>query len=777
MSTQTFKVSRSYPTHQFQNWISQTEELIQTIPIPFDVKYWGAIGNDIADDTIPIQKALDASNTVYFPPGTYKITSSLTMTGKSNIVLEGSNATLDGSTIPALLFQPILGIYGESTSTANTTTVTANIAAGAVTITVASASDIAIGDVLYIYSGTNESNADGELWYTDNTARNNRINFGEVVKIAGNVITLDSQLFFAMDATTYVVTAQIIKPAKNIVISGLTFLGAPTVNATLANGFGLNGLELYRCYNVNINDCIFKWCQGHSMNVAYSWHLRISNCFGYGYPDGFIYSDFVEGLGTGYYFAFFQRCIYIQMENCQTFKTRHTMDGAYTGEVIVMGNNATDNHRSAYRAHAGVYHYSIIGNKATGLVEAVLNSGWTLSQCCNNHFITGGNAGIVDGDPLGVYNATSQGSLAGVCNISNNTIETKITQTDGIRLNNYYDRVNIEGNYMTGVTQGILCQTILINAANINNNHIICTGVGFSNAIYFPTPSLFDVAKNNIKIHSNNIAGYTGQAIRFFGAGTRATRVRNFSIVDNICDARTSPAVVSISLGVGYFGTGIYLADNSFIGNTVEAISIGTATLFERYPTVIYGTPIDAALSAGGPNFVLRNATGVMPTGATVQKGAIIQNSDPDNSESIGWVATNAGTAGTLVGVTATTNGTTTIVLVGNTDAKVYVGSWITVNATNVNVLTVSADFATITVSAVVAAAGPGAAVVYFNPVFIQYGRIANTVTGWTSTTGASVPARTLATGDNTAAQLTNALKQLIADLSSVGVINAVITP
>jgi hypothetical protein len=774
MATQTFKLSRTYPDHQYQNWISQTAELIQTIPLINNIYYWGAKGNGISDDTAAIQRALDAENTLYFPPGIYKITSPLSMTGRSNIYLQGNNAILDGSTIPALAFQPILGIYGESTSTSNTTTVTANIAAGATTITVASATNIAIGDTLYIFSGTNETNVNGELWYTDNTARNNRINFAEVVKIAGNVITVDSQLFFAMDATTYVVTAQIIKPAKNIRIEGLTFLGASTVNATLANGFGLNGLELYRCYNVDVNSCIFKWCQGHSMNVAYTWHMRVSNCFGYGYPDGYIYSDFVEGLGTGYYFAFFQRCIHIQMENCQTFKTRHTMDGSYTGEIIVVGNNATDNHRSAYRAHAGMYHYSIIGNKATGLVEAVLNSGWTLSECCDNHFITGGNAGIVDGDPAGVYNATSQGSLAGVCNISNNIVETRIAQADGIRLNNYYDRVNIEGNHITGTNDGILCQTILINACNITNNHIICNGAGFSNAIYFPTPSAFDVAKNNIKIHTNNISGYTGQAIRFFGAGTRATRVRNLSIVGNICDARTSPAVVSVSLGVGYFGTGIYLADNSFIGNTVEAISIGTTTLFERYPTVIYGTPIDTALSAGGPNFLLRNATGVMPTGATVQKGAIIQNSDPDATEAIGWVATNAGTAGTLVGVTATTDGTTTIILVGNTDAKVYIGSWITVNATNVNVLTVSADFATITVSATVAAAGPGAAVAYFNPVFVQYGRISNTVTGYSGVLSnvANVRATSFDMDTITLPQLADLVGDLVADLKTAGIIS-----
>lgn len=43
------------------------------------VKDFGAIGNGSADDTAAIQAAINACNAVYFPPGTYKITSKLTV--------------------------------------------------------------------------------------------------------------------------------------------------------------------------------------------------------------------------------------------------------------------------------------------------------------------------------------------------------------------------------------------------------------------------------------------------------------------------------------------------------------------------------------------------------------------------------------------------------------------------------------------------------------------------------------------------------------------------
>lgn len=57
------------------------------------VKDFGAVGNDVADDTAAIQAAIDSisgvGGVVYFPPGTYKVTSQLNIT-KDNIYLKGS---------------------------------------------------------------------------------------------------------------------------------------------------------------------------------------------------------------------------------------------------------------------------------------------------------------------------------------------------------------------------------------------------------------------------------------------------------------------------------------------------------------------------------------------------------------------------------------------------------------------------------------------------------------------------------------------------------------
>ena len=52
-----------------------------------NVKEFGAVGDGVADDTVAIQNAIDASSAVHFPAGTYKVTSRLL--GKSNLMLRG----------------------------------------------------------------------------------------------------------------------------------------------------------------------------------------------------------------------------------------------------------------------------------------------------------------------------------------------------------------------------------------------------------------------------------------------------------------------------------------------------------------------------------------------------------------------------------------------------------------------------------------------------------------------------------------------------------------
>ena len=59
------------------------------------VKDFGAVGDGVADDTIAIQAALDSGSvSVYMPPGTYKITTSLTVTSGDGLIGAGIGLTI-----------------------------------------------------------------------------------------------------------------------------------------------------------------------------------------------------------------------------------------------------------------------------------------------------------------------------------------------------------------------------------------------------------------------------------------------------------------------------------------------------------------------------------------------------------------------------------------------------------------------------------------------------------------------------------------------------------
>ena len=66
-------------------------DLVSALGAFVSVKSYGAVGDGIADDTAAIQAAVTAENGVFFPAGTYKVTSAVSL--KSNNVLVGEGAS------------------------------------------------------------------------------------------------------------------------------------------------------------------------------------------------------------------------------------------------------------------------------------------------------------------------------------------------------------------------------------------------------------------------------------------------------------------------------------------------------------------------------------------------------------------------------------------------------------------------------------------------------------------------------------------------------------
>jgi len=68
---------------------AQFGDLIDSSVTPLNVKHYGATGDGATDDTVALQAALDASNYVYIPIGTYKTTAAITYSRTHRIIGEG----------------------------------------------------------------------------------------------------------------------------------------------------------------------------------------------------------------------------------------------------------------------------------------------------------------------------------------------------------------------------------------------------------------------------------------------------------------------------------------------------------------------------------------------------------------------------------------------------------------------------------------------------------------------------------------------------------------
>jgi len=113
------------------------------------------------------------------------------------------------------------------------------------------------------------------------------------------------------------------------------------------------------------------------------------------------------------------------------------------------------------------------------------------------------------------------------------------------------------------------------------------------------------------------------------------------------------------------------------------------------------------------------------PTSGTWLRGDIILNSSPAASGSIGWVCTQAGTLGTLSGVTGSITTGTNLLTVNNV-SNLHVGDYINVAGVTGNkiIYAVNTDTKVVTLSANADATVSNAAIAYYSAIFKTWGTI-----------------------------------------------------
>ena len=226
-----------------------------------DVRAYGAVGDGDGagggtDNTPAIQDGMDdmlsSGKTLFFPPGRYKTTEPVT--GNGNIFMKGSNAIIE----PDDDFTTF--DFDAAASAKASTTVSAEMEVGDMTVTLASVSNIVAGDLLIFTSDV--------LWYWDNRGSYCKGELHVVHSIAGNVVTLTSQVTDNYDITGAETVTVDVYPKKSVIIDGIKIVCNSHIDSTILSvnhmqNSRLSGLELLNsdtaglevgyCYNTNID--------------------------------------------------------------------------------------------------------------------------------------------------------------------------------------------------------------------------------------------------------------------------------------------------------------------------------------------------------------------------------------------------------------------------------------------------------------------------------------------------------------------------------------------
>ena len=229
------------------------------IPSYTNVTCSAASGNGTTEAGGAIQTCINnasAGTAVYLPPGTYKISQDINM--KSNVVLRGGGASYpwlpsssSGSTVLVIAAGNILRFAGGSkdsnwTPGANSgTSITAGYATGSTSITVSSASGLAVGNYIAIYetdnsSYVNHTGTDGACTWCgeDNGNYHTKQQYVKITGVNGNVLTINRPIYWATPGFS---GAAIRKQTFGIQMAGIE-------NLKIQQG-GNIGVWMYFCLN------------------------------------------------------------------------------------------------------------------------------------------------------------------------------------------------------------------------------------------------------------------------------------------------------------------------------------------------------------------------------------------------------------------------------------------------------------------------------------------------------------------------------------------------
>lgn len=667
-----------------------------------------------------IQAAVNAAEaagggTVICPSGyTYLITESIVIES-SNVSIEATGAVFDAR---SLAYDAAVRASGavfkfQTTNSRTVVNVVSPIAAASKTITVDDITGFSPGDIIRIYSTQVLQDMGGGI--VSNYGDQNK-----VVSISGYNVTLESPVLLPIETSGYTVTCSRITPITGNYVRGGKFIGGGLLDPSLPAGNGQCGVTFLGVDYCGVQGAEFTGFQGIAVFAEYSHSVVCSTLTLEGFPSTLTST---EAAGYGFYGVYLVRGRNGIVQNSIATRIRHMCDATEWISYLQSDNICNYSSRAAFGSHQSVFGLVITNNKA--------------DNCYAGATVRAHSTKISGNDFHSIYGTlttavTAESAVPGYLEITDNKFVTTSMTNGSCNITGYYSPLIIRNNSFNSPVVGVDLSCKQLKDVLLDSNEYNGQGSGNGYSITYPGTG-YPLLVKNIKITNNTARNYTGSVVVMRGSQLQSAPADQILIDGNVGYPVPASSGAAIQIRAeGFYGTEFLITNNGMFSDTSVTVQIvtGAAGRFQAYPV------IENNFNHAGTNFTSRvvgsGTSGVVTEGATVRKGSIVLNHQPDIGEAFAWIATTAGTEGTLAGITGTLGaGSTSLALVGNTVGAVYIGCYIVIPGAGVaaadltvQVTALSLDLLTATVSVAATTAVTAVTIAYSAPVFTAYGII-----------------------------------------------------
>lgn len=578
----------------------------------------GANNNDVQTIQAAMQAVQSGDRLVFEERRTYTFSTGVvfpSLEGKSCVTIDGNGATFDFTAVTGLCCAIGGGFLAQ------VTTVTASIAKGATAMTVASSSNLRVGDIVEIFSS-------GEVFDPDRApASGIKGELARISAINGTTVSFANAMYDSYSTSGYTVYVTRVMPVTGLVLENLTVKGR--------GAGGINtGLRVQNFDGATVRHCNFVATETIGLAVISGYNATVERCRS---------TDCCrDGLGYGYQVT---SCDGAVLRDCVGVRNRHSFDAGPT--VHTPSRNVTyDSCTAIGDISAGI---------STHTTDIVLIQNCTALNCGGGIVSRGRRTKIVRNKVIGVTNTSAQSYQHGIR--VGDEAATRGAGAGGIQLEVLDNEVDITGasagahgffstaglvdvriarNTFRGFTaQGVYAGGGYARNLVIEENTIDCSGqIGApgdpNNALFngiFVNPGT-PVANNpsgqaqnlfDIRLTRNRISAPLYSAIRL-GSPDASAASDHIDICDNsIGGLRNANNVAGINLtATGLLGADVRVHDNRFsdqwlsMSRAVTVPASGSTCLVDwvkvysnslpQYTAAILEPGIERALRGPRPN-------------------------------------------------------------------------------------------------------------------------------------------------------------------------------